>query len=82
APVYKGINWENRKEEWVGGRPCTADGLPLVGATKSPRVHVGGGHGMWGVALGPLSGKMIAAGILGKEKPAVARHFNALRKGF
>lgn len=82
APVYKGINWENRKEEWVGGRPCTADGLPLVGATKSPRVHVGGGHGMWGVALGPLTGKLLAAGIVGKEKPAVARHFNPLRKGF
>ncbi|EMQ97267.1 NAD(P)/FAD-dependent oxidoreductase [Paeniglutamicibacter gangotriensis] len=82
APVYTGINWENRKEEWVGGRPCTADGMPLVGVTRSPRVHVGGGHGMWGVALGPLSGKMIAAGILGKEKPSVARHFNPLRKGF
>ncbi|MCZ4149541.1 amino acid dehydrogenase, partial [Escherichia coli] len=35
TPVYKGINWENRKEEWVGGRPCTADGLPLIGQTAS-----------------------------------------------
>jgi len=82
TPVYKGINWENRKEEWVGGRPCTADGLPLVGQTASPRVSVGGGHGMWGVALGPLTGKILAAQITGQPAPKIARHFNPLRKGF
>ncbi|MGP9526896.1 NAD(P)/FAD-dependent oxidoreductase [Glutamicibacter sp. AOP5-A2-18] len=82
TPVYKGINWENRKEEWVGGRPCTADGLPLVGQTRSPRISVGGGHGMWGVALGPLTGKILAARITGQEVPTIARHFNPLRKGF
>ena len=82
TPVYKGINWENRKEEWVGGRPCTADGLPLVGQTASSHVSVGGGHGMWGVALGPLTGKILAAQITGQNVPAIARHFNPLRNGF
>ncbi|HCJ53899.1 MULTISPECIES: NAD(P)/FAD-dependent oxidoreductase [Glutamicibacter] len=82
TPVYKGINWENRKEEWVGGRPCTADGMPLVGQTGSARVSVGGGHGMWGVALGPLTGKILAAQITGQQAPSIARHFNPLRKGF
>ncbi|KSU65633.1 NAD(P)/FAD-dependent oxidoreductase [Arthrobacter sp. NIO-1057] len=82
TPVYKGINWENRKEEWVGGRPCTADGLPLVGQTASSRVSVGGGHGMWGVALGPLTGKILAAQITGQSVPVIARHFNPLRNGF
>jgi D-amino-acid dehydrogenase len=82
TPVYKGINWENRKEEWVGGRPCTADGMPLVGQTGSARVSVGGGHGMWGVALGPLTGKILAAQITGQQAPSSARHFNPLRKGF
>ncbi|WP_306420605.1 FAD-binding oxidoreductase, partial [Arthrobacter sp. JCM 19049] len=75
-PVYTGINWENRQEEWVGGRPCTADGLPLIGQTNSSRVSVGGGHGMWGVALGPLTGKILASQITGQSVPAVARHFN------
>src|SRR5699024_12335187 len=56
-PIFAGIDWEAREEEWVGSRPCTADGLPLIGTTRSPRVHVAGGHGMWGVVLGPLSGK-------------------------
>lgn len=47
-PMLSGIDWTAREEEWVGSRPCTTDGLPLIGATKSPRVHVAGGHGMWG----------------------------------
>lgn len=79
SPMFTGINWEDRAEEWVGARPCTTDGFPLVGATRSPRVHVAGGHGMWGIALGPLTGKMIAAGLTGNTPPAVMRHFNPLR---
>ncbi|SEE88059.1 D-amino-acid dehydrogenase [Arthrobacter alpinus] len=79
SPMFTGINWEDRAEEWVGSRPCTTDGFPLVGATASPRVHVAGGHGMWGIALGPLTGKMVAAGLAGTSGPAIARHFNPLR---
>lgn len=79
SPLFTGINWEDRQEEWVGSRPCTTDGLPLIGATRSNRVHVAGGHGMWGVALGPLTGKMLAASITGESTPAVMRHFNPLR---
>lgn len=54
-----------QEEEWVGARPCTADGLPLLGPTAEPRVHVAGGHGMWGVALGPASGRLLARSIAG-----------------
>jgi D-amino-acid dehydrogenase len=36
-----------RTDEWVGARPCTPDGLPVIGATRAPRVFVAGGHGMW-----------------------------------
>ncbi|MBP2412363.1 D-amino-acid dehydrogenase [Arthrobacter stackebrandtii] len=79
SPMFTGINWEDRAEEWVGSRPCTTDGFPLVGATKSPRVHVAGGHGMWGIALGPLTGKMVAAGLTGNTPPATMHHFNPLR---
>ncbi|WP_425862887.1 NAD(P)/FAD-dependent oxidoreductase [Arthrobacter sp. TWP1-1] len=79
SPMFTGISWEDRAEEWVGSRPCTTDGFPLVGATASPRVHVAGGHGMWGIALGPLTGKMVAAGMTGQAAPATMRHFNPLR---
>ncbi len=79
TPMFTGIDWESRREEWVGSRPCTTDGLPLVGATRSPRVHVAGGHGMWGIALGPLTGRMMADSMTGGEVPAVMRHFDPLR---
>ncbi|EMY34242.1 oxidoreductase [Arthrobacter crystallopoietes BAB-32] len=78
-PMFTGIDWTDRKEEWVGSRPCTTDGLPLIGATRSRRVHVAGGHGMWGIALGPLTGKMLAASITGDTTPAIMRRFNPLR---
>ena len=78
-PMLTGVDWTARSEEWVGSRPCTADGLPLIGGTRSPRVHIAGGHGMWGVALGPLTGRMLAASMTGAAVPDVMRHFSPLR---
>ena len=78
-PMYQGIDWEDRQEEWVGSRPCTADGLPLVGSTRDSRVSIAGGHGMWGIALGPLTGKMLAHQLTGTQPPAVMKHFDPLR---
>lgn len=77
-PVFQGVDWNAREEEWVGGRPVTADGHALIGKTKSSRVFVGGGHGMWGIALGPLTGKLLAGAIVGEPDP-VLQHFNPLR---
>ena len=42
-PMLTGIDWGDRQDEWVGSRPCTADGLPLIGASKSPRVQMRAG---------------------------------------
>lgn len=77
-PLFQGVDWDAREEEWVGGRPVTADGHALIGATKNPRVFIGGGHGMWGIALGPLTGKLLAGAIVGDADP-VLKHFNPLR---
>jgi D-amino-acid dehydrogenase len=72
-PLLRGIDWAGRTEEWTGPRPCTADGLPLVGPTSSPRVYVCGGHGMWGIALGPLTGRLLAEAIAtGRTPPELA----------
>ena len=78
-PMFDGVDWEAREEEWVGSRPCTADGLPLVGRTRSPRVHVAGGHGMWGIALGPLTGRMLADSITGNGEHPLLTTFDPLR---
>lgn len=78
-PMMTGIDWESRSEEWVGSRPCTSDGIPLVGRTKSPRDYVAGGHGMWGITLGPITGKYLASLMTGGNVAPVMRHFDPLR---
>lgn len=78
-PLFDGVDWDAREEEWVGSRPCTADGLPLVGTTRSPRVHVAGGHGMWGITLGPLTGRILADHITGHGSHPLLSAFDPLR---
>ncbi|MBA8826251.1 D-amino-acid dehydrogenase [Saccharopolyspora lacisalsi] len=78
-PMFTGVDWNARYDEWVGSRPCTTDGLPLVGATSSPRVHVAGGHGMWGMVLGPLTGRLVADSLVSRPVPQLMRHLDPLR---
>lgn len=37
-PLLRDADLDARTFEWVGPRPCTPDGLPLIGTTSSPRV--------------------------------------------
>lgn len=78
-PMLRGIDWDARHDEWVGSRPCTEDALPLVGRTRSDRVYVAGGHGMWGVALGPLTGRLVAEQIVGEPMDPLLWAFDPLR---
>lgn len=52
--------WRPRTEtpvlEWVGLRPMTSDGLPLIGrAPALSNVFIAAGHGMLGVTLAPAT---------------------------
>jgi D-amino-acid dehydrogenase len=77
--VFQGIDFEQREDEWMGSRPVTPDGLPLVGVTRAPNVYVAGGHGMWGIVLGPATGKLLAEQITtGRIDPAI-EPFDPLR---
>jgi D-amino-acid dehydrogenase len=78
-PFLTGIDLDDRRSEWVGSRPCTPDGLPLLGATASARVFVASGHGMWGIALGPITGQLMAQAVLKGETPPELAPFNPLR---
>jgi glycine/D-amino acid oxidase-like deaminating enzyme len=78
-PFLTGVDLDQRRNEWVGSRPCTPDGLPLLGRTASPRVFVAGGHGMWGIALGPLTGQLLAQTVLKGEAPPELAPFDPLR---
>jgi D-amino-acid dehydrogenase len=55
--------------EWAGYRPCTSDGMPVLGfAPRSPNLLVATGHAMMGMTLGPVTGQA-AAELLCGEKP-------------
>ena len=78
-PLLRGADLDARRDEWVGARPCTPDGLPLIGETRSPRVFVAGGHGMWGITLGPATGQLLAEQIVTGRVPAELAPFDPLR---
>jgi D-amino-acid dehydrogenase len=51
----------------VGLRPCTPDGLPLIGATpRYDNVVVATGHATVGLTLSPATGELVAQHILGE----------------
>lgn len=78
-PLLRGVDLDSRSDEWVGSRPVTADGLPLIGASTSPRVFVAGGHGMWGITLGPVTGRLLAEQVVTGRVPDTLRPFDPLR---
>jgi D-amino-acid dehydrogenase len=78
-PFLEGVDLDDRRNEWVGSRPVTPDGLPLLGPTGSPRVFVAGGHGMWGIALGPITGQLMAEAVIKGEIPSELAPFDPLR---
>ncbi|MDN5853172.1 MAG: FAD-binding oxidoreductase, partial [Actinomycetia bacterium] len=52
-------------QTWAGLRPCTADGVPSIGRSNIARdLIVAAGHGMWGLVLAPVTGDLIARGII------------------
>jgi D-amino-acid dehydrogenase len=78
-PMLAEADWHSPVDQWVGSRPCTPDGLPLVGRTKNPHVYVAGGHGMWGIALGPLTGQLLAKEIVAQATSPLLTAFDPLR---
>ncbi|WP_026257835.1 NAD(P)/FAD-dependent oxidoreductase [Actinopolymorpha alba] len=78
-PLLRVADLDNRADEWVGPRPCTPDGLPLIGRTNSRRVFAAGGHGMWGITLGPATGELLAELMTSGRTPAELAPFSPTR---
>ena len=78
APLLDGLRWDQRTDEWVGPRPVTADSRPLIGAA-APGIFVAGGHGMWGLAHGPITGRLLAEQITTGKQPTALRAVDPLR---
>jgi D-amino-acid dehydrogenase len=64
----------HRSDGWIGARPCTPDGLPRVGWVGRDRsnVAVAAGHGMHGVSLAPITGKLIRGLLEGRPDARLA----------
>jgi D-amino-acid dehydrogenase len=63
-----GISPEDEPKLWSGLRPVPPDGLPYIGrSSEIKNLIVATGHGMLGVSMGPLTGKVVAQ-IISEEK--------------
>ena len=66
----------NEIETWYGWRPLTPNTLPIIGpSTRWDNLMVATGHGMLGMSLGPVTGKLVADMIC--ERP-INEAFTAL----
>ena len=73
------VSWPGLTHAWVGPRPVTADGLPMIGPTSTENVYVAGGHGMWGMTLGPATARLLATLIATRREQPALTPFNPLR---
>jgi len=67
-------------ELWVGRRPLTPDGLPILDRVYSfDNLYVATGHSMLGITLGPASGQAMADYILSGSRPELLVPFQSRR---
>jgi D-amino-acid dehydrogenase len=72
----------NLVEIWRGLRPCTPDGLPIVGWSEQfENLLFAAGHAMLGLSLGPITGKLVSQLAVGQEpsvdvRPLAPARFN------
>ena len=70
--------WNQRSDVWVGPRPVSTDGRPVIGQVDS-HVYVAGGHGMWGLAQGPVTGRLLAEQVTTGKQPGALLAFDPRR---
>lgn len=67
-------------EIWRGLRPCTPDGVPIIGRTpRYPNLIVATGHQMLGLQSAPGTGKLVADLALGRAPDLDPAPFRATR---
>lgn len=67
ARYLLGLEQAKTNAEWAGYRPCTSDGMPVLGfAKRAPGVLIAGGHAMMGMTLGPVTGKAAVELLFGE----------------
>jgi glycine/D-amino acid oxidase-like deaminating enzyme len=85
APYFSG--WDELDEAggepeelWVGRRPLTPDGLPILDrADPFENLFIATGHSMLGITLGPASGQALAGYVLSGRRPDLLEPFRLPR---
>jgi D-amino-acid dehydrogenase len=58
------------RDPWVGFRPLTPDGMPIVGRLRAaPRVLVTSGYGTLGMTLAPALARIVSCVLRGEKEP-------------
>lgn len=71
AAHLEGFDAERTAVAWQGPRPCTPDGLPLLGrAPGYENLWIAAGHAMLGVSLAPATGLLVAQLVCGEPTAA------------
>jgi D-amino-acid dehydrogenase len=61
------------REVWAGLRPCSPDGLPIIGRLPAAeRVVVATGHAMLGLTLAPVTGRLVGELLGGRPRAEMA----------
>ena len=67
-------------EPWLGSRPSTPDGLPVIGPAPRHRgLFFAFGHGHIGLSTGPITGRVVADLLLGRAPAVPVEPFSAER---
>ncbi|AFK56068.1 NAD(P)/FAD-dependent oxidoreductase [Tistrella mobilis] len=78
--TWPGLSRDLPVRRWMGNRPSTPDGLPVISAARrSPDVFYAFGHGHVGLAAGPKSAALVAALVTGSTPPLSPAPFAATR---
>jgi D-amino-acid dehydrogenase len=61
ARVLRGLDGRSVVDVWAGLRPCTPDGLPVIGRPAAlPSLILATGHAMKGLSLAPVTARLVA----------------------
>jgi D-amino-acid dehydrogenase len=67
ARLLPGLAARPPVDVWRGLRPCTPDGLPVIGRVPAiENATLATGHGMWGLQLAPVTAMLVAQVIAGQ----------------
>lgn len=71
---------QDREDEWVGLRPISADGLPVLGAVPGmSNAFMATGHSMSGITLAPATGLAMSELVLGRSAASALAPFDPAR---